>query len=128
MFSADLLAETAGEPWTELSDDSLDRPEHKAMLQWMLTRTGPFGVLILCDGRSRKARRMIEDALAARAHVVETWVIFSGGTSRMGGRSVTFASSNQEVITIALPCACTTLAVKEHAAYNTCGEEHARWN
>ena len=68
---------------------------------------------------------MIEDALAARAHVVETWLIFKGGTSKMAGRSVTFASSNQEVIMIALPCPRTTLKVKERAAFNACGEELA---
>ena len=125
VFCADLLGETAAEPWAELSDSNLDRPEYKTMFEWMLSKASPFDTLILCDGRSRKARRIIEDALAARPHVVETWVIFKGGTSKMAGRSVTFASSNQEVIMIALPCARTSLTVKERASYNACGEERA---
>lgn len=102
VLSADLLAETAAEPWHGLSGDNLATSEAKTMVDWMLTKAGPFDMLILGDGCSCKARRIIEDALGSRAHVVETWLIYNSGTSKLAGRSVTLAPTNQEVIIVSL--------------------------
>ena len=127
VFSADLLAESAVMPWRNLADDALDMPCVSAMLEFMQAQTGPFDILICCDGRSRKARRKIEDAMASRRHVVETWLIYSGESKLNQGRKVTFGADNREVIRIALPCPRTSLTVKERASFNACGEATTHW-
>lgn len=128
VFSADLADEAAAEPWRELSDASADSPHAAAMLSWMLTQRGPFDILVFADGRSRRARRVIEEALKDRAHVVEFWVIFGGGSSRVcPGRDVTFGAANREVILVALPCPKTQLRVKKREAFKACGETSTHW-
>ena len=127
VFSADLLAESAVMPWRNLADEALDLPYASSMLDFLQSQAGPFDILICCDGRSRKARRKIEDALASRRHVVETWLIYSGDSKLNQGRRVSFAADNREVIMIALPCPRTSLAVKERASYNACGEDTTHW-
>ena len=122
IFTADLLAASASKPWQVLSDAPLETPYAKAIIEFMLDQQGPFDILIFCDGRSRKARRVIEDALESRRHVVEAWLIFTGASKIYRSRNVTFASDTREVIMIALPCPRTQLTVKERAAYNACGE------
>ena len=83
MFSADLLAKSAVTPWRTLCDDAaIDPPHADAIIEFMLSQQGKFDILIFCDGRSRKARRKIEDAIANRKHVVESWVIYDGESSK----------------------------------------------
>ena len=128
VFSSDLADETASEPWRELSDTAADSPQAGAMISWMLSQRGPSDVLVFADGRSRKARRVLEEALKDRAHVVEFWVIFGGGTSRVcPGRDVTFGAANREAILVALPCPKTQLRVKKRDAFKACGEISTHW-
>lgn len=128
VFSADLADETAAEPWRELSETSADSPQAEAMISWMLAQRGPFDVLVFADGRSRRARRVLEEALKDRAHVVEFWVIFGGGSSRVcPGRDVSFGAANREVILVALPCPKTQFRVKRRDAFKACGETSTHW-
>ena len=123
VFSADLAGEAAGEPWRELSDGAAETAQSAALIAWMLEQKGLADILVFCDGRSRRARRILEESLKDRPHVVEFWVIFSGGTSRIcPGRDVSFGAANREVILVALPCPRTQLRVKKRDAFKACGE------
>lgn len=130
IFSADLLAETAAEPWRELSDTAIEGPHPEALINWMLEQKGASDILIFADGRSRKARRVLEDALEKRQHVVEFWVLYSGGSSRIcPGRNVSFGAANKEVILVALPCPRTQLRVKRREElFAACGEASTHWS
>ena len=122
IFSADLLAETSKEPWKEVSEPT-DSPQVSLLLDFVLCKKGPFDVLIFCDGRSRKMRRVIEDKLEAsgRSYIAETWVVYSG-TDSSTGRNVSWGANNKEVVYIVFPCPRTSFVVKERETFNACGE------
>ena len=120
VFSADLFTESAATPWHELSE--VDAGQTAPFLQFMAEQKKPYDLLIACDGRSRKSRRVIEDALVNRAHSVEMWIVYSSAPKKVGGRCVSLAANNKEAITVCLPCPRTQLTVKDRECFNACGE------
>ena len=123
VFSADLLTENAREPWKHLSEPA-ELPQLTPMIDFMLSKKKPFDILLFCDGRSRKMRRVIEDRLEAsgRQHVGETWVVY-GGHDSCSGRGVPWSANNREVIFVVFPVNRASFPVKEREHFNACGEE-----
>ena len=74
-FSADLAPEHPTEPWNLLNvDDTL----YTAVFDFLKMQAKPFDFLFAFDGRSRPARRKVEDLLDQRSHVSECWIIYNG--------------------------------------------------
>ena len=90
---------------------------------------GPFDLFILCDGRSRKARRFMEDAVVGKPHVSEFWVLYAGnGKNGMSERKVALSAANRETLNVVLPCARTALPVQERSSFNATGEDSTHFS
>ena len=105
-YSHDVVAEAGPAPWAAPAAwDSVS----DVILQFMMERRTNIDVLVMFDGRSREARRHIEDVVADKPYAFESWVVYKP-TVRATGRRVSFASDNREVAWILLPCS----RVKSH--------------
>ena len=118
VFSAEVFAEHRVSPWTtpvELGDAA------KPYLEWIVGQTGPTDVLLLADGRSRQARRMIDRFAEAARHQHEAWLIYR--PTRRLGRRVAFAADNMEMVLVSMPAPRTQLAAAPRQDYLQDGED-----
>ena len=101
-FSHDVASEAGPAPW---AGPAAWDPVSDVILQFMLEQTDPTDVLVMFDGRSRQARRRIEDCLADKPGAFEVWVIYKpcARSERTGGHRVSMASGTKEVAWILKP-------------------------
>ncbi len=74
LFSADLLAERQGQPWSTMTD--MPTTSSTSLIKFMLKQIGPFDVLVFADGRNRASRLEIEHETAKMRHASEFFVIY----------------------------------------------------
>ena len=122
-FSADLAPEHPTEPWNLLNvDDTL----YTAVFDFLKMQAKPFDFLFVFDGRSRPARRKVEDLLDQRSHVSECWIIYNGlqkaRPMKKKCRRVALSALNREVMYVALPFSRTSLPLRDRDVFNASGE------
>ncbi len=74
LFSADLLGERQGKPWSTMTD--MPMTSSTSLIKFMLKQIGPFDVLVFADGRNRASRLEIERETAKMRHASELFVIY----------------------------------------------------
>lgn len=124
VFSCDLVQEYDAQPWTAFACPK--GPAVEARLSFLASRSGPVDFCFMFDGRSRPARRMIEDTFEkAKLGLEETWIVYSGVDGPAGARSrkVCLASSTKEVMYCKLPVARVRLTTKPRNEFAAVGED-----
>ena len=121
-FSAELKDEATAGPWAQPFDPGSSADE---MLAFITEQQWPFDAFICGDGRSTKARRTIEDAVADSRHLSELWVVYKPTSARVGKR-VFLGSDNKETLHVSMPVPRTQLQVKKRLGNkaptdNACG-------
>ena len=110
----------------------VDRERFARVIEFIASRRSKEDLVILCDGRGRESRKVIESfeeqlgASGVNAHV-ETWVVYCppGKTDdpRIPAKQSVFNNNNQEVIVCSLAAknrsSCTLI---QRCEFNTCGE------
>ena len=117
-FSHDVVTEAGPAPWA--APAAWD-PVSDVILQCMMERRTNTDVLVMFDGRCRDARRRIEDVVAGNPNAFESWVVYKPTVSTTC-RTVSFASDNQEVAWILLPCSRVNLSTTARRQFTACGE------
>ncbi len=125
-LAADLVVENAEKPWVQLS--SYNKDELKNQLEFLESwPCGACDFIIMFDGRSRDARRVMDRSICKMTRAVEElWITYTGeGNLQRHERSrrVPFASSNSEAGYVLFPCARTKFSVKARNRFNNCGED-----
>ena len=124
VFSCDLVQEHDAQPWSVFACPK--GPAVDARLSFLASRSGPVDFCFMFDGRSRSARRMIEDSFEkVKTGLEETWIVYSGVDGPAGARSrkVCLASSTKEVMYCKLPVARVRLATKPRHEFAAVGED-----
>ena len=126
VLSCDLLQELEAQPWNTFTCPK--GPAFEARLAYMSSRSGPVDVCFLFDGRSRNARRAVEDHFSkGKAALEETWIVYastgSGGSGEGRSRKVSLASSTKKVMYCKLPVARVRLTTKPRQKFTAVGED-----
>jgi len=109
---------------------AVDTKRMQAVIDFILAKRTKEDLILIFDGRSRGARRLMgeyEDKLAAGgAHrQPEIWVVYStpekSDDPRVPRKQTSFASNNREVVYSALPSRYSTKVISR-AEFNACGE------
>ena len=104
----------------------------KRCIEFIASKRGKDDIVILCDGRGRESRKVIENfeekLTASGVHAyVETWVVYKqpkkADDPRVPRKQTPFKNINQEVIVCSLAKARPgTKALVQRSEFNTCGE------
>jgi hypothetical protein len=126
VLSCDLLQELEAQPWSTFTCPK--GPAFDARLAYLSSRSGPVDVCFLFDGRSRNARRTVEDHFdKVKVVLEETWIVYastgSGGSGVGRSRKVCLASSTKEVMYCKLPVARVRLTTKPRQKFTAVGED-----
>ena len=123
MVSMDMIQESDVNPW--LSTVCPKGGTTDAILSFATSREGGVDFVFCFDGRSREARRRLEDSFEkARKATEEVWIVYSGKSSAPGSRSrkVCMAANKKEALLLKLPCARVRLNTKSRELFNAAGE------
>ena len=127
VLSVDLLQEADSKPWLEAFDGKPTGMKFDSRLEWILKQSQPGDIILVLDGRSRKARRHLEQEVgksAAGANAVELTIVFSGKRPyRMRTREVAFGSRPVEIGFMLTVFSRSKMAVRERKAFAGAGEE-----
>jgi len=119
IVSADLLSESADEPWNKHTAPK--EADLGALLDFALQQSGPVDFVFAFDGRHRSSRRQIEDAWQGKTHMAEAFIVFQAGKGHQ--REYCCASNNREVFYVNFPVARNRLGTKDrYAGLSACGE------
>ncbi|CAE7388126.1 unnamed protein product [Symbiodinium sp. CCMP2592] len=101
VLSVDLLQESDTKPWVDPFDGKPTAMKFDSRLEWVLKQSQPGDIIVVFDGRSRKARKHLEQEVAKStmgANAVELSIIYSGKRPyRMRTREVAFGSRPLEI-------------------------------
>lgn len=117
--SMDLLQEADSNAWVR--PHTPRGPFVDACLAFLAAVDGPADFCFAFDGRSRAARRTIEDAFSKCKHTQEMWVVYR--LPDKVPRKVCFASEAREAAMVRLPCARVRLHTKPREAFVAAGEQ-----
>lgn len=119
LFSAELWAEATDSPWSVHADPAASQGD--AVLDWVVSQTGPADVLLLADGRSRIWRRKLEAKLETARNQHETWIVYRPG--KRVGRKVAYGSEHKEVLLVSMPLNRTVMAARPRVHFAHAGEK-----
>ena len=110
----------------------VDKERFKKCIEFIASRRGKDDVVILCDGRGRESRKVIESfeekLTASGVHAyVESWVVYRQPNKkedpRVPPKQACFRNNNREVIVVSLAKASNKGTVLvERSEFNSCGE------
>ena len=101
------------------------------VIEFITTRRGKDDIVILCDGRGRSSRKVIESfeekLVASGAHAyVESWIVYKQARKcedpRIPRKQSVFANNNQEVIVCSLAPKGRPSLLIQRDEFNSCGE------
>ena len=118
---------------TSMSDHmKVEKDRFGRAIDFIVARRSKEDIVILCDGRSRDARKVIEsfeDKLAASGAnaFIESWIVYSqprkSEDPRVPQKQSPFANNNQEVVVVSLAAAKTRpSSLIQRSEFNSCGE------
>lgn len=117
VWSADLFCESVDTPWAKgpvVSD--LMQP----VLAFITAQKGPSDMHLVCDGRSRRVRKVMEGLMEKDRNLSELWAVYRP-TERLG-RGPCFASENREAMLLSSCVELRALRPKDRGAYTGAGE------
>ena len=125
VLSCDLVSESEKTPWAAVAAPK--GPSVDVRLAYMLSRDGPTDFCFMFDGRSRQARRQVEDkAEEKRVTLEEAWIVYTDSSSEHGvssRRKVCLSSRTKEVMYCKLPVARVKVATKPRQEFSAAGED-----
>ena len=127
MFPPNLIKQGASASF--IQPLAVDTHAMTRVIDYMLTKRTKDDIILLFDGRSRPARKVIEqyeDRMAcADKPPVEIWIVYTDPTKhedpRVPRRQTSFARNNREVAFAAMPMRGNT-KLHPRAEFNACGE------
>ena len=107
-------------------------PEFAQLLEWVLSVKRPADCVLVCDGRLRQARKIIDEAFSKLdpALVEDIWVTYDTPCRKKTtdfrniSRRMAYASNLRETMYLALPkIKRSGISIKSRVGFNKCGEE-----
>ncbi|CAE7339993.1 unnamed protein product, partial [Symbiodinium sp. CCMP2592] len=127
VLSVDLLQESDTKPWVDPFDGKPTAMKFESRLEWVLKQSQPGDIIVVFDGRSRKARKHLEQEVAKStmgANAVELSIIYSGKRPyRMRTREVAFGSRPLEIGFMLTVFSRSKMQVRERKTFAGAGEE-----
>ncbi|CAE7679601.1 Cdkl4 [Symbiodinium sp. CCMP2592] len=127
VLSVDLLQESDTKPWVDPFDGKPTAMKFDSRLEWVLKQSQPGDIKVVFDGRSRKARKHLEQEVAKStmgANAVELSIIYSGKHPyRMRTREVAFGSRPLEIGFMLTVFSRSKMQVRERKTFAGAGEE-----
>lgn len=119
VWSADLFAESLDMPWVK---GAVVSPLMKPVLEFIVAQQGPVDTHLVCDGRCRQVRKLMEEIMENDRHLSELWAVY-GRTERLG-RRVSYACENREAMLLSSCLPRTSIPAKDRrGAYAGAGED-----
>ena len=123
VLSCDLISENDKAPWAAFACPR--GPAVDARLSYMLARDGSTDFVFFFDGRSRQARRLVEDKAHEKTVTLEeAWIVYKDiEPAAKRQRKVCLSSRTKEVMYCRLPVARVKVATKPRTEFSAVGED-----
>ena len=126
--SADLVCESAKEPWRQTSDPT--KQDFGDIIKFIASQNGPTDVRMAFDGLSRSARKIIDEGVGELSGAAEVSLTYTKAPNAWCMRKNFFGSKNMEIGYVAMPTNRTKISVKERnddAGFNAAGEDSTHY-